>query len=169
MKTLKRTLVIGMIVMALGTISFSVAAASSYENPAQALAALTGRSEESLVQDKSETGKTYGALAAEEGKLEEFKQEMLAIKKDRLDEKVAEGILTQEESDEILARVSENQEDCDGTGNAQQNREMAGTFGQVNGDENRGQGSCDGTGGQAGSRDGKGFGNGMGSGECKLS
>lgn len=169
MKTLKRTLVIGMIVMALGMFGFSVAAASEYDTPAEALAALTGRTEDSLTQEKIETGKTYGTLASEAGVLDEFRDEMFEIRKDRLDTKVTEGILTQEEADEITDRILENQADCDGTGQGPQYQKMAGVGGGLgNGVGNHYQKNGDDSGNGNGHKNGDGTGSCTGEGSCGL-
>lgn len=166
MKLLKRTLAIGMVVLFVGVTSFTVVAASQYETPAEAVAALTGRTEDSVVEEKEQTGKTYGEIAAEAGFLEEFKAEILEIKKERLDERVASGDLTQEEADEIIARMAENQADCDGTGTTQRDCGMfggQGADGSGFGGQNKGQGN--------GMGQGKGNGQGFGGscdGSCEL-
>lgn len=52
----------------------------------------------------------------EDGIWEEYKDEMLKNKKEFLDEKVAEGAISQEEADEIYAGILERQEYCTGNG-----------------------------------------------------
>ncbi|MFA6941370.1 MAG: hypothetical protein WCQ54_10375, partial [Clostridiaceae bacterium] len=95
---------------------------------------------------------TYGTIAKEAGKLTEFKNEILEIKKDALDAKVKNGTLSQERADEIMAALKENQENCDGTGSAKVGQKMGAGFGGKNG------------GGM-----GKGQGNGLGfSGTCQA-
>ncbi|HVI39178.1 MAG TPA: hypothetical protein VM577_00835 [Anaerovoracaceae bacterium] len=59
--------------------------------------------------ERSETGKTYGTIANDAGKLEEYQTEMLQIKKDVLAEKVAAGLITQERVEGIAAAVENNQ------------------------------------------------------------
>lgn len=153
MKKFQKWIVVGMIVLALGATSVVALAASPYDTPAEAIAGITGRTEEDVRAERAETGKTYGAIAYEAGKQEEFKEAMLGIREDALAAKVEEGQLTQEEADAILERIQERQAECDGTGSGQQNRENLGLFGQGNGD---GQGTCQ----------GKGQGKGMGNGTC---
>lgn len=63
-----------------------------------------------------ETGKTFGAIAAEAGKLEEFKQKILEAREQILSEDVEKGVITQEEADDIIEAVKERQALCDGTG-----------------------------------------------------
>ena len=72
-------------------------ATSNYTNPAQIVAALTNRSVDSVVDERYQTGKTFGMIADEAGKLIEFKQEMLELKKDELAKCVADGTMTQEQ------------------------------------------------------------------------
>lgn len=68
-------------------------ASPSYKTPAEVVAGITGRPVESVIEEKKEQNKSYGTIASEAGKLDEFKEEMLEVKK-------------------------ENQAVCDGTGNA---------------------------------------------------
>ena len=153
MKKFHKWIVVGMIILALGAISVVALAASPYDTPAEIIAGITGRTEEDVRAERAETGKTYGAIAYEAGKQEEFKAAMNEMREDALAEKVREGQLTQEEADAILARIQERQAECDGTGSGQQNRENLGLFGQGKGD-----GTCD---GQCKGQ-GRGMGNGMG-------
>ena len=151
MKSKKLITALGVVVLAISAISFTAFAASAYDTPAQAVAGLTGRTEESVVAQRTETGDSYGAIANEAGKLEEFKKEMLEIRKEDLAERVAAGTMTQEQADAILARMEANQAACDGTGLARMGRN-AGTgagsgYGQGRGNGMRtgmrsGSGAC---------------------------
>lgn len=154
MKKFHKWIMVGMVVLALGATSVVAIAASPYDTPAEAIAAITGRTEEDVREERAETGKTYGAIALEAGKQEEFKDAMTEMREDALVTKVEEGQLTQEEADAILARIQERQAECDGTGSGQLNRENLGLFGQGKGD---GQGA-----GQGGQRKGAGDGTGAG-------
>lgn len=107
MKSIKKVLVAGLAVLLMGAGSVSLFALSEYETPAEALRALSGRDVESIIADR-ENGETCWTIAEEEGVLEEFREEVLAIQKDKLDERVAAGTLTRERADEILARMEEN-------------------------------------------------------------
>lgn len=133
MKKLKTFTALGAIVIAVGAISFTAFAASTYSSPSQAVAGLTGRTEESVIAQRSETGDTYGTIAKEAGKLEEFKAEMLEIKKEALAARVKEGTMTQEQADAILKNLEENQALCDGTGSARIGRNSGAGFGRMSG------------------------------------
>ncbi|WP_330634521.1 hypothetical protein, partial [Anaerovorax sp. IOR16] len=96
MKRTKIALTVGMMVLALGATSLTAFAASNYKTPAEAVAALTGKTVESVVSEKTANNVTYGSIAKDAGKLEEFKQEQLQMKKDILEKRVADGTMTQE-------------------------------------------------------------------------
>lgn len=157
MKKFHKWIVVGMVVLALGATSVVALAASPYDTPAEAIAGITGRTEEDVRAERAETGKTYGAIAIEAGKQEEFKDAMTEMREDAIQARVQEGQLTQEEADAILARIQERQADCDGTGAGREDRENLGLFGQGGG-----QGLGQGAGQGAGQR--KGAGNGSGAG-----
>ena len=156
MTKFKKISTIGVMLLVIGATSITAFAASKYNSPAEAAAGLTGKTVESVIAERTETGNSYGAIASEAGKLEEFKNEMLEIKKDALAEKVAAGKLTQEEADKIIAAIEENQATCDGTGSARIGQKMGAGFGGGNcngqgngqgrsqGGAGRGQGSCTG-------------------------
>lgn len=148
MTKLKTFTALGAVVIAVSAISFTAFAASSYSSPAQAVAGLTGRTEESVIAEKVETGDTYGTIANEAGKLEEFKDEMLEIKKDTLAERVAAGTMTQEQADAVLKNLEENQATCDGTGSARIGQNSGAGFGK-NGGMGQGNGTGRGQGGGA--------------------
>lgn len=116
--------------------------------PAEIAANLTGKSVAELQQQR-QAGQTYGAIASEAGKLDEFQAQMLEQKKVILDERVAAGQLTQEQAETIYKNMQENQVNCDGTGNgnARMGQKGGAGFGQ-------GQGN--------GMRSGNGAGNGSG-------
>jgi hypothetical protein len=118
MLRLKKFFAAGIAVLTLSAVSATALAASAYASPAEAFAALTGKTVESVIEERQETGKTYGTLAQEAGVLDEFKSAVLELKKDRLDSMVAAGEMTREEADEILAALEANSAACDGTGGA---------------------------------------------------
>lgn len=128
--------------------------ASAAMTPADIAAGLTGKSVEALNQERA-AGKTYGTIAKEAGKLEEFKSQMLEQKKVVLDQRVAEGRLTQERADAIYNSIKTNQANCDGTGNAKIGKNAGAGFGQGQGN-GMGKGLRDGSG--AGANRGAGFG-----------
>lgn len=141
MTKLRKFATLGTMALIIGATSLVALAASAYNTPAEAVAGLTGKSVESIIAEKAETGKTYGTIAKEAGKLEEFKAENLEMKKDILSQKVAAGIMTQEKADEIIAALQENQANCDGTGSAKIGKGQGAGFGKLNGNgQGKGQG-----------------------------
>lgn len=143
MTKLKKIAAIGAMVLVVSATSLTAFAASKYSSPAEAVAGLTGKTTESVIAERTETGKTYGTIAKEAGKLEEFKSENLQIKKDILAKKVADGTMTQARADEISKAMEENQANCDGTGSAKIGKKMGAGFGGMNGNgQGRGQGGA---------------------------
>jgi hypothetical protein len=127
MRNLRRAVVIAVMAMAIGVSSITAFAESVYNTPAEALAGLTGTTVEEVTAARIETGKTYGTLANEAGKLAEFKTELLEMRKDALQAKVAAGSLTQEQAETRLAAMTANQAECDMTG-AQKTMLKSGSF-----------------------------------------
>lgn len=121
-----------------------VFAAVATKTPAEVAAGLTGKSIEEVTTERT-SGKTYGTIAEEAGKLEEFKTETLLQKKQLLDQRVKDGNLTQEAADEIYNSIVTNQETCDGTGSAGIGKMNGAGFGQGRG-QGRGMGSGQGNG-----------------------
>lgn len=146
----KKVLVLGAMAMALGATSVTAYAVSNYNSPAEAVAGLTGRTIDSVIEERTETGKKYGTIANEAGKLTEFKAEVLEMKKDKLNEKVQAGEMSQEEADKIITTLEQNQENCDGTGTTKMGQKLGLGFksmngnGQGKGGQGRGQGNCGG-------------------------
>lgn len=102
-------------VLALAGASITAFAVSAYSTPAEAVAGITKKTVEEVTAQRQE-GTTYGAIAAEAGKLEEFKQEMQELYKKALEARVADGRLTQEQADQLLADRAERLWTCDGFG-----------------------------------------------------
>ena len=157
MKRFKKLLMVFTVIAALGTASAAYAATA--QTPAEIAAGLTGKSVQALYQERVD-GKTYGTIANEAGKLEEFKTQMLAQKKIILDQRVADGKLTQEKADTIYNAMQSNQANCDGTGDARIGKNAGAGFGQGQGNrmgngQGAGVGSCNGSG--AGNCDGSGL------------
>jgi len=140
----------------------SAAYAATARTPAEIAAGLTGKSVEALCQERA-AGQTYGAIAKEAGKLEEFKTQMLEQKKIILDQRVAEGKITQEQADAVYNNIKNNQASCNGDGNAQMGKNAGLGLGQGNGMGN-GKGYGLGTGSGAGMHNGSGSGLGQGRG-----
>lgn len=121
------------IIIIVGVLATAVTAfAATVKSPAEVLATLTGKTVEEVFE-KREEGKTFGAMAMDAGKFEEFKQKMLELKKSILDQRVKDGELSKEKADEIYSAIKENQANCDGTGNTAFGRKGGMGFGRGNG------------------------------------
>ena len=142
MKIIKTIAAAGLLAAALA-VTTGTALAAEWQTPAEAVAGVTGKSAQEVAELREE-GLSCGAIAAGAGKLEEFQEAMLALREERLEARVADGQLTQEQADSLLEAMKERQALCDGTG--------AGLGNSV------GNGCCDGT--------GAGLGNGVGNGRC---
>lgn len=118
MKKWQKWLTTFVVVLTFGALSVTAFAASNYTTPAEVAAGVTGRTLESVTEERAETGNRYGTIASQADKLDAFKAEMLELRKEQLAERVAAGTMTQERADEILAAIEANQAVCDGTGNA---------------------------------------------------
>ncbi len=127
MKKLKTLAVISIMLLIISATSI-IAFAAAYDTPAQALAGISGKDLETVIAERKEKNIRYGTMAKEAGSLEEFRKEMLEIKKAILKERVKAGIITQEKADEIIATMEKNYENCDGTGQKGQ----CGNIGQRN-------------------------------------
>ncbi|MGI6679276.1 MAG: DUF2680 domain-containing protein [Dehalobacterium sp.] len=113
MKNLKRlaatVTIAGLLVTA------GAAFAAELRTPSEITAAVTGKTVTQVNEERA-TGKTYGQMVQGADQLDAFRAEMLKQKKAYLDQRVAEGILTQEQADEIYKNMEERQALCDGTG-----------------------------------------------------
>ncbi|MGE4272150.1 MAG: hypothetical protein AB7E31_04680 [Desulfitobacterium sp.] len=103
--------------------------AAELKTPADIVAGLTGKAVTEVTAERA-TGKTYGTIANDAGQLEAFKAEMILQKKAILDERVANGTLTQERATQIYDAIQANQATCDGTNPAQIGRANGVGFGQ---------------------------------------
>ena len=145
MKNIKSYIAAATIIGLLGVTGTAFAAVTG-KTPAEITAGLTGKTVEQVITERA-TGKTYGSIANEAGKLDEFKTQTLEQKKSFLDQRVADGNLTQEQADAILNSIKTNQTTCDGTGSARIGKSMAAGFGQGQGQGmGKGQGMRNGTG-----------------------
>jgi hypothetical protein len=116
-KNLKKYAGVGIIaVFILAAGSIAAFAASPYSTPAEVVAAIAGREVQSVINERIETGKTYGTIADEAGAFEEFKKKMLEAKRESIAARVADGTMTQEQADAILERMEVNQANCKGNG-----------------------------------------------------
>ncbi len=154
MKNFKKWTAAGAVVLALGLTS--VTAFAAVESPAEIVAGLTGKSVEAVIAERTESGKTYGTLAADAGKLEEFQLRLFEEKKARVEERVQAGTMTEERAEAVLAAMETRQANCDGTGSGNMYGEANGNGtgvydGSGSGSGNmyngaNGNGVCDGTG-----------------------
>jgi hypothetical protein len=157
MKNIKKLIAV---IAAVGVLGATGAVyAADLKTPADIVSGLTGKSVEALTEERA-TGKTYGTIAKDADKLEEFQAQMLEQKKAILDQRVKDGKLTQAQADEIYKAIKDNQATCDGTGSAGIGKKYGAGFGQGNG-MGKGQGSCTGT-GMGGNGQGRGMGTGRG-------
>lgn len=154
MKNMKKMIAVIAVAGVLGTAGAAYAA--TIKTPADIAAALTGKTVEAVTEERA-SGKTYGTIADDAGKLDEFKAQMLEQKKAILDQKVKDGTLTQAQADEIYNSIKERQATCDGTGSGMIGRRNGAGFGKSSG---TGTGRGRGMGRLAGA------GAGMGSGIC---
>jgi hypothetical protein len=102
----------------IGIIGLAGIASASYATgsttPAGIVSTLTGKSQEQVSTERA-AGKTYGTIASEAGKLDEFKSENLERRKVILDQRVKDGYLTQAQADAAYDAMKANQASCDGT------------------------------------------------------
>ncbi len=116
MKNMKKLIVVGVVVLVLTVGVVSAFAAAKYSTPAEAVAGLAGRELQSVIDERAQSGKTYGAIAKDAGVLDEFKAEMLEMKKDTLAKRVAAGEITEEQAEAIMDKIISHRETCDGSG-----------------------------------------------------
>jgi|LSQX01.1.fsa_nt_gb hypothetical protein len=117
MKKSNKILILSLVLLIVLATSIT-AYAFTVRTPAEIVAELTGKSAEEVAEIRYESGKTYGQIAYDESDdtFEQFKEEILENRKAILNERVEEGVLTQEEADKILEDIEVMQEDCLGTG-----------------------------------------------------
>ncbi len=147
MTKMKKIAMIGAVLLIISSVSVTAYAASDYKSPAEAAAGITGKTIEEVTGERQNNGKTYGEIANEAGKLDEFRNQMLEMKKSTLAQKVADGKLTQERADEILKAIEEHSANCDGSEQARMGLNQGAGFGMKNGDcenENCENGTCTG-------------------------
>ena len=116
MKSIERFIITGGLAITIIAGSVIVFAESQYSTPAEAVAGLTARDTQSVINERARTGKTYGTIANEADVLDEFKAEMLKIRKDLLTARVAAGTITQKQADEIFTRIIDKMAVCTGAG-----------------------------------------------------
>lgn len=115
MKNKKKIMTGCALALALSAATMTSFAAVAYKTPAEAVSGLTGKTLDEVTTERK-SGKSYGSIASEAGKLSEFQQAVADIHEDKLSEAVADGTLTQEQADAQLAAIRERQVACDGNG-----------------------------------------------------
>jgi hypothetical protein len=113
MKKFMKVSVVAVVIFVLGTAGTAFAA--SFKTPAEIVSALTGKTTDAINSERVE-GKTYGAIANDAGKLEEFKTQVLKQKKVNLDQRVKDGTLSQERANAIYDAIEKAKSTCDGKG-----------------------------------------------------
>lgn len=117
MKHLKKNLLaVFAACVAAASISGAVFADTSYSTPAEAVAALTGRSLESIITEHQESGKSYGTMAEEAGQLDAFQIAMLEVKQDNLNSLVDAGVMTRTQADTAYTASVQRYNACVGSG-----------------------------------------------------
>jgi len=154
MKNMKKMVAVVTAICVLGVAGLAYAA--DIKTPADIAAALTGKSVTDVNKERV-AGKTYGTIAKDAGKLDEFQTQILEQRKAVLDQRVKDGEITQQQADEIYKAIKDNQATCDGAGNAMLGRQKGLGFG-------KGQGAGGGRGQDMGCRMGAGNGGGNGAG-----
>lgn len=127
MKNFKKFIAAATIVGVLGVTGAAYAVGAT--TPAGIAAGLTGKSVEEITTLRA-AGATYGTIANQAGKLDEFKDQTLEQKKIILDQRVKDGNLTQAQADQIYASIKTNQVNCDATGSAGIGKRNGVGFGQ---------------------------------------
>ena len=136
MKNFKKLILVTTIIGSLGVVGVA-GAATGATTPAGIVSALSGKSVEDVTAERA-AGATYGAIAQEAGKLEEFKDETLVLKKEMLDQRVKDGYMSQDQADAMYKSMEANQVTCNGTGSAKIGQKSGMGFGMGSGQHNRG-------------------------------
>ena len=128
-------------------------AEASYQTPAQAAAGVTGMTLEEVQEERAETGKTYGEIAAENDRLAEFQEARQSMREEAADTEPA-----------AVSSTGNGNGACDGSCNSTGICDGS-CLGAGNG---YGNGACDGSCNSTGICDGSclGAGNGYGNGAC---
>lgn len=82
MKRSKILLLSAAVLLVCGAFAIPAFAEATYQTPAQAAAGVTGMSLEEVQQERAETGKTYGEIAAENDRLDEFREAKLSMQEE---------------------------------------------------------------------------------------
>lgn len=96
------------------TAGAAYAAETVLKRPVDVLSEITGEKVEDLYQQRA-AGKTYGQIADDKKVLDEFKTKMAEQRKAIVEQRVKDGIITQEQADAYLKAMNERMEACTGT------------------------------------------------------
>ncbi|TGE33449.1 hypothetical protein [Desulfosporosinus sp. Sb-LF] len=133
MKNFKKLVAAATIIGIVGVVGVAGASyTTGSTSPASIVAGLTGQSVDQVMAARA-AGKTYGAIAKDVRKLDEFKAENFEQKKAALDQRVKDGYLTQEQADTLYNSMKANQATCDATGTATTGQGKGLGFGQGQG------------------------------------
>lgn len=137
MKKLVSIILIGVLAIGLGAMSF----ADAFSSPAQTYADLAGITVAEAYELKGAEG-TFGELAQEKGFWDDFVIATIAGKIAIVEARVADGTLSQEDADSIIEQIN----DCDETGDSKigqffnmafgRNSETKGFYGEGNAAQN---------------------------------
>lgn len=116
-------------------------AADAVKRPAEIYSGLQGITVEEAYEERG-TDKTFGQLAEEAGKLDEFEAQMLENKKTIVEQRVVEGTLNREQADELLKTIANHE--CAGPGEQRLGREYGIGFGRGTNEEGMGHGNGEG-------------------------
>lgn len=123
---IKKTIAITLVVGVIGAMGIVYAATA--KTPAEITSSLTGKAVAEVNAERSQ-GKTYGTIAKEAGKLDEFQAQMLEERKANLDQRVKDGTLSQQQADAIYNNIKTNQLTCDVTGSGRMGGQVCGMNG----------------------------------------
>ena len=114
-----KKLLIGAVTAGMLLVGATSAIAATFKTPAETYAELKGVTVEEAYTERA-AGSSYGKLAVDAGVLDEFKAKMLENRKAVILDRVANGQLTQEQADTMIANIEAMQANCDETGMMQQ-------------------------------------------------
>ncbi len=113
---IKNIVIASLLAVGVGVTSLTVYAQAKYDTPREALSAISGKSMDEIHALRYEEGLSLADVFETDAQYEEFKSEILEQRKERIDERVLEGRLSQERADEIKKQMDENPEMFEGRG-----------------------------------------------------
>jgi hypothetical protein len=112
-KMKRKMLILTVAVLAVLVVGASTALANGNVNGYDTIKQLTGMTDDEIVAQRAD-GARLGEIAEEKGVRDAFRETMEVYKLETIKQRLADGTLTQEEADAIIASL----EDCDGTSEA---------------------------------------------------